>query len=226
MTPIPKILFPVDFSPSCVAMAPFVQRAAAMLAANVTLLYVLEPSKSGFELLARPAPDMARIAKRPPARCSTITSPRRFPRQLYRSQFLSDGKRNADITFRHSRRTAVERHRGGRANALGTLGLGRRSGCLGDWNTRCSNRSCESIWLGLGLWLRGILDEKVAAPPARLSIPRKAFTRCWRNGQSGPQRFFSEQRKPQRDACRFRSCQSASPIPPLLLRRERARPTS
>lgn len=58
MPTIHKILFPVDFSASCGAMAPFVLRAAAMLAAKVTLLYVLEPSTSGFELLARPAPDV------------------------------------------------------------------------------------------------------------------------------------------------------------------------
>jgi nucleotide-binding universal stress UspA family protein len=56
MPPIEKILFPVDFSASCNGMAPFVKRAAAMLAAKVTLLYVLEPSTSGFELLARPTP--------------------------------------------------------------------------------------------------------------------------------------------------------------------------
>ena len=57
MKTIQKILFPVDFSPSCEAIAPFVRRAAAMYSAKVTLLYVLEPSASGFELLTRPAPD-------------------------------------------------------------------------------------------------------------------------------------------------------------------------
>ena len=57
MTTIQKILFPVDFSPSCDGMSPFVQRAAAMFSAKVTLLHVLEPSASGFELLARPLPD-------------------------------------------------------------------------------------------------------------------------------------------------------------------------
>ena len=57
MMTIQKILFPVDFSPSCDAMAPFVKRAAAMLSAKVTLLYLLEPSASGFELLTRPLPD-------------------------------------------------------------------------------------------------------------------------------------------------------------------------
>ena len=56
MATIHKILFPVDFSPSCDAMVPFVKRAAAMFSAKVTLLYVLEPSASGFELLTRPAP--------------------------------------------------------------------------------------------------------------------------------------------------------------------------
>ncbi len=57
MTTIRKILFPVDFSPSCAAMAPFVKRAASMFSAKITLLYVLEPSASGFELLTRPVPE-------------------------------------------------------------------------------------------------------------------------------------------------------------------------
>ena len=54
MTTIKNILFPVDFSPSCAAMAPYVNRAAAIASAKVTLLQVLEPSASGFELLVRP----------------------------------------------------------------------------------------------------------------------------------------------------------------------------
>ena len=54
---IQNILFPVDFSPACDAMAPFVNRAASMLKAKVTLLFVLEPPTSGFELVARPLPD-------------------------------------------------------------------------------------------------------------------------------------------------------------------------
>jgi nucleotide-binding universal stress UspA family protein len=57
MAKIQKILFPVDFSPSCTAVVPFVKRAAAMYSAKVTLLYVSEPSVSGFEVLARPAPE-------------------------------------------------------------------------------------------------------------------------------------------------------------------------
>jgi nucleotide-binding universal stress UspA family protein len=54
MPMIQNILFPVDFSPSCAAMAPFVRRAASLTSAKVTLLYVVEPSASGFELLVRP----------------------------------------------------------------------------------------------------------------------------------------------------------------------------
>jgi nucleotide-binding universal stress UspA family protein len=51
---IQSILFPVNFSPSCVAMAPFVKRAASLFSAQVTLLYVLEALGSSFELLVRP----------------------------------------------------------------------------------------------------------------------------------------------------------------------------
>jgi len=50
---IESVLFPVDFSPSCVAMAPFVKRAAQMFSARVTLLHVVEPWSSGFELMTR-----------------------------------------------------------------------------------------------------------------------------------------------------------------------------
>ena len=51
---INNILSPVAFSPSCVAMAPYVKRAAAMFGARVTLLHVIDPaSHSGFEMYAR-----------------------------------------------------------------------------------------------------------------------------------------------------------------------------
>ena len=56
---IQNILFPVDFSPACVAMAPFVQRAAALLSAKVTLVQVFDPTAhSGFELYVRPLPEV------------------------------------------------------------------------------------------------------------------------------------------------------------------------
>lgn len=47
---ISNILFPVDFSPSCVAMGPYVKRAAAILDARVSLVHVFDPaSYSGVE---------------------------------------------------------------------------------------------------------------------------------------------------------------------------------
>ena len=42
MTTIQSILFPVDFSPSCIAMAAYVKRSAAMFGAKVTLVYVFD----------------------------------------------------------------------------------------------------------------------------------------------------------------------------------------
>jgi nucleotide-binding universal stress UspA family protein len=57
---IRKILFPVDFSPSCTAMAAYVQRAAALCGATVSLVHVCDlASHSGFELYARPGGEIA-----------------------------------------------------------------------------------------------------------------------------------------------------------------------
>ena len=64
MNPIQKILFPVDFSPSCVAMAPFVRRAAALTSAPVTLLHVVDFRASGFELYVRPLPEIEEDLKK------------------------------------------------------------------------------------------------------------------------------------------------------------------
>ena len=51
---IDRILFPVDFSPSCASMAPFVQRAATLFRSSVTLLHVCDlMSHNGFELYVR-----------------------------------------------------------------------------------------------------------------------------------------------------------------------------
>jgi len=53
---IQKILFPVDFSLPCVAMAAYVERAAAIFRAEVTLVHVCDlSSHNGFELYARPS---------------------------------------------------------------------------------------------------------------------------------------------------------------------------
>jgi nucleotide-binding universal stress UspA family protein len=47
---ITNILFPVDFSSSCVAMGPYVKRAAEMFGARVSLLHVFDPaSYTGWE---------------------------------------------------------------------------------------------------------------------------------------------------------------------------------
>jgi nucleotide-binding universal stress UspA family protein len=51
---IENILFPVDFSRSCIAMAPFVKRASAIFGSRVTLLHVCDlASHNGFELYVR-----------------------------------------------------------------------------------------------------------------------------------------------------------------------------
>lgn len=55
MALIKNILFPVDFSPSCDAMAAYVKRAADLFHAKVTLVHVFDPaSYSGIELYVRP----------------------------------------------------------------------------------------------------------------------------------------------------------------------------
>jgi nucleotide-binding universal stress UspA family protein len=57
---IQKILFPVDFSPACAAMAGYVKRAATLFKASVTLVHVCDlASHNGFELYVRPAPEIA-----------------------------------------------------------------------------------------------------------------------------------------------------------------------
>jgi len=60
MTTIQNILFPVDFSPSCVAMAANVKRAAAMFGAKVTLVHVFDLySHDAFQLYVRPLSEVA-----------------------------------------------------------------------------------------------------------------------------------------------------------------------
>jgi nucleotide-binding universal stress UspA family protein len=61
MSMLENILFPVDFSPSCVAMAAFVKRSAALFGAKVSMMYVVDPaSHSGFELYLRQLPRFQR----------------------------------------------------------------------------------------------------------------------------------------------------------------------
>jgi nucleotide-binding universal stress UspA family protein len=57
---IQSILFPVDFSPSCVAMAPYVKRAAAIFGATVTLVHVFDLYSHGaVQLYVRPLAEVA-----------------------------------------------------------------------------------------------------------------------------------------------------------------------
>ena len=55
MSIIANILYPIDFSPSCVAMAAYVKRAAALLGARVSLIHVVDPAGyNGLQLYVRP----------------------------------------------------------------------------------------------------------------------------------------------------------------------------
>src|SRR5271157_416880 len=57
---IERILFPVDFSPRCAAMAAYVKRAAEMFESRVTLVHVCDlTSNNGFELVARTMREVA-----------------------------------------------------------------------------------------------------------------------------------------------------------------------
>jgi nucleotide-binding universal stress UspA family protein len=60
MRQIKNILFPVNFSPSCIAMTPYVKKAAALFGARVSLIHVFDPgSHSGFELYVRRSVEIA-----------------------------------------------------------------------------------------------------------------------------------------------------------------------
>jgi nucleotide-binding universal stress UspA family protein len=61
MALIKNILFPVDFSASCVAMSAYVSRTASLFGAKVTLIHVFDPaSYDGFELYIRRLPEIAK----------------------------------------------------------------------------------------------------------------------------------------------------------------------
>ena len=60
MPSIASILYPVDFSPSCIAMAPYVKRAAALLEARVSLVHVVDPTDyNGLQLYVRPISEVS-----------------------------------------------------------------------------------------------------------------------------------------------------------------------
>jgi nucleotide-binding universal stress UspA family protein len=55
-----NILFPVDFSPACAAMAAYVKRSASLFGAQVSLMHVVDlASHNGFELYVRPTPEIS-----------------------------------------------------------------------------------------------------------------------------------------------------------------------
>ena len=55
-----KILFPVDFSPACSALAPYVKRVADLFGSRVTLVHVCDlASHNGFELYVRAPQEIA-----------------------------------------------------------------------------------------------------------------------------------------------------------------------
>jgi nucleotide-binding universal stress UspA family protein len=57
---IEKILFPVDFSQSCIGISPFVKRAASLFHSRVSLLYVCDlVSHNGLELYVRSPQEIA-----------------------------------------------------------------------------------------------------------------------------------------------------------------------
>src|SRR5216683_504042 len=57
---IQNILFPVDFSPSCIAMAPYVKRSAAIFEARVTLVHVFDLySHDALQLYVRALAEVA-----------------------------------------------------------------------------------------------------------------------------------------------------------------------
>jgi nucleotide-binding universal stress UspA family protein len=60
MATIQNILFPVDFSPSCIAMAAYVKRASAIFGAKVTLVHVFDLyNHDAFQLYVRPLSEVA-----------------------------------------------------------------------------------------------------------------------------------------------------------------------
>jgi nucleotide-binding universal stress UspA family protein len=60
MSLIANILYPVDFSPSCLAMAAYVKRAAALLGATVSLVHVVDPTGyNGLQLYVRPISEVS-----------------------------------------------------------------------------------------------------------------------------------------------------------------------
>jgi nucleotide-binding universal stress UspA family protein len=76
MSLIANILYPVDFSASCIAMAAYVKRAATLLGARVSLVHVVDPAGyNGMQLYVRPISEVLEeflAAEFPAAECPRI----------------------------------------------------------------------------------------------------------------------------------------------------------
>ncbi|MGA2535033.1 MAG: universal stress protein [Terracidiphilus sp.] len=115
MALIANILFPVDFSPSSVAMASYVKRAAALFGARVSLIHVVDlASHNGLELFVRSVPEISDehmeigrerldsflAAKFPVAECPRILASGDAAREI--AQAAKNGKFDLIIMPTHS----------------------------------------------------------------------------------------------------------------------------
>lgn len=94
---ITNILFPVDFSPSCIAMSAYVKRAAALFGARVSLIHVFDPaSYSGLELSVRTKAEIAEEHQEIARRHLDAFLQEQFPGSDYRG-ILVAGEAGAEI---------------------------------------------------------------------------------------------------------------------------------
>lgn len=95
---ISNILFPVDFSPSCVAMGPYVKRAAAIASARVSLIHVFDPrSYSGVEEYVRGPVEIAEEHRELARKRLDAFLHREFP-PAHHARILESGDVAAKIT--------------------------------------------------------------------------------------------------------------------------------
>ncbi|MFY9936236.1 MAG: universal stress protein, partial [Silvibacterium sp.] len=115
MTIIENILFPVDFSSSCIAMAAYVKRSATMMGAKVSLLHVVDTARfNSFELYSRPLSEILEehliigrerldsflAAEFPPDRCQRILASGDVATQI--AQVARDSRADLIIMPTHS----------------------------------------------------------------------------------------------------------------------------
>jgi nucleotide-binding universal stress UspA family protein len=95
---VSNILFPVDFSPSSIAMGPYVKRVAAIFSARVTLIHVFNPiSYSGLEVYVRGPVEIAEDHRELARERLDAFLPHEFPPADY-PRILESGDVAATIT--------------------------------------------------------------------------------------------------------------------------------